>query len=61
MTMISRNLLLELKQILEEEFSLKLTLREVTDVAMSLLGYAETLLIIEAKNENDKQQTAKTS
>jgi len=61
MTMISRNLLLELKQILEEEFSLKLTLREVTDVAMSLVGYAETLLIIEAKNENDKQQTAKTS
>ncbi len=61
MTMISRNLLQELKQILEEEYSLKLTLREVTDIAMSLVGYAETLLKIEAKNENDKQKTAKTS
>ncbi|NMB56546.1 hypothetical protein GYA19_01240 [Candidatus Beckwithbacteria bacterium] len=47
--MISRNLLLELKQILEEEFDLKLTLQEVTDIGAELLAFIETLLKIEAK------------
>jgi len=46
--MISRNLLLELKQILEEDYQLKLTLQEVTEIAMTLLGFTETLIKIEA-------------
>lgn len=47
--MISKNLLLELKQILEEECNLKLTLQEVMEVGTSLLAFVETLLKIEAK------------
>jgi len=50
--MISRNLLLELKQILEEDYRLKLTLQEVMEVAMTLLGFTETLLRIEGKKMN---------
>jgi hypothetical protein len=45
--MISRNLLLELKQILEEEYNLKLTLQEVTEIAVTLVSFTETLLKIE--------------
>ena len=51
MTMISRNLLLELKQILEEECNLKLTLQEVTEIGTNLLAFVETLLKIEAASE----------
>ena len=49
--MISRNLLLELKQILEGEFNLKLTLQEVTEIGTTLLAFVETLLKIEAVAE----------
>jgi hypothetical protein len=45
--MISRNLLLELKQILEEDFGLKLNLQEVTEIAITLLRFTETLIKIE--------------
>lgn len=51
MTMISRNLLLELKQILEEECNLKLTLQEVTEIGTNLLAFVETLLKIESINK----------
>jgi len=53
--MISRNLLLELKQILENEWGLKLTLQEVTEIGTTLLAFVETLLKIEstAKGGND--------
>lgn len=47
--MISRQLLLELKQIIEEEYGIKLTIAEVTEVAMTLVGFAETAMKIEAK------------
>lgn len=47
--MISRQLLLELKTILEEDYGLKLTLQEVTEVGTSLLTFVETLLKIETK------------
>jgi len=47
--MISPKLLLELKQILEEEYNLKLTMAEVTKVAVTLIGFAETAMKIEAK------------
>jgi hypothetical protein len=50
--MISRNLLLELKQILEEECSLKLTLQEVTEIGTNLLAFVETLLKIESVETN---------
>jgi len=49
--MIDRNLLLELKQILEDEFNLKLTLQEVTEIGMSLLMFTETLLRIESADK----------
>lgn len=47
--MISQQLLLELKQILEEDFNLKLTLQEVMEIGTSLLAYVETLIKIEMK------------
>ncbi|HUW21124.1 MAG TPA: hypothetical protein VMW41_00475 [Candidatus Bathyarchaeia archaeon] len=46
---ISNELLKELKQILEEDYHLKLTLREVTEIGTALLGFFESLLKIEAK------------
>ena len=62
MIMIDRNLLLELKQILEEEFNLQLTLQETLEVGTNLLAYIETLLKINSagmcnggnQNANDK-------
>lgn len=47
--MISRQLLLELKQIIEEEYGIKLTMAEVTEVAVTLVGFAETAMKIKAK------------
>lgn len=49
--MISKNLLLELKQILENDLNLKLTLQEVTEIGTNLLAFVETLLKIESTNE----------
>lgn len=47
--MISQSLLLELKKILEEDFHLSLTMQEVTEMGVALLGYFETLIKIESK------------
>ncbi|KKQ98036.1 MAG: hypothetical protein UT24_C0005G0055 [Candidatus Woesebacteria bacterium GW2011_GWB1_39_12] len=49
--MISRNLLLELKQILEEDFNLKLSLEQVMEIGTILLAYVETLLKIESASK----------
>lgn len=49
--MISPKLLFELRQILEEEYNLKLTMAEVTEVAMTLVNFAETAMKIEAKQK----------
>ena len=65
---MSQKLLLELKQIIEEDYGLKLTLQEVIDVAMTLIGFTETLLKIEAKtgaknkyvNDYEKQKSVPT-
>ena len=42
--MISQKLLLELKQIIEEDYKVKLTMREVLNIATTLVGFAETLM-----------------
>ena len=47
--MISQKLLLELKQIIEEEYSIKLTMAEVMEVAVTLVSFAETAMKIKAK------------
>ena len=48
--MISQKLLLlELKEILEQDYGLKLTMQEVSEVARTLLGFFETLFQIEKK------------
>lgn len=57
--MISRNLLLELKQIIEEEFNLKLTLQEVTEIGTGLLAFVETLLKVESVNIQGGKQNGK--
>ena len=59
--MISHNLLLELKQILEEECNLKLTIEEVMDIGTTLLAFVETLIKIETKNNYENKSTIKTS
>lgn len=60
--MISRQLLLELKTILEEDHNLKLSFQEVMEIGTTLLAYVETLLKIDSigickggkQNANDK-------
>jgi hypothetical protein len=47
--MISQQLLTELKDILEQDYNLKLTMQEVLEIATALLGYVETLMKIESK------------
>ncbi|MBU1000097.1 hypothetical protein KKE78_01705 [Patescibacteria group bacterium] len=59
--MISHSLLLELKQILEEECNLKLTTEEVMDIGTTLLAFVETLIKIETKNNYENKSTIKTS
>lgn len=59
--MISNNLLLELRQIIKEEYGIILNLQEVTEIGMSLLAFVETLLKIEAKYDYEKQKSIKTS
>jgi len=50
MTMISRQLLLELKTILEEDYNLKLTFQEVTEIGTTLLAFVEILLKAESRH-----------
>ena len=47
--MVSQKLLLELKEIIEQDYGIKLTMAEVTEVAMTLIGFVETAMKIEAK------------
>ena len=47
--MVSQKLLLELKQIIEEDYGLRLTMEQVMEVATTLIGFAETAMKIEAK------------
>ena len=47
--MISPKLLLELKQIIEEDYGIKLTMAEVMEVAVTLVSFAETAMKIETK------------
>ena len=48
--MVSQKLLLELRQILKEDYNVDLKLEEVLDVALVLIGFAETAMKIEAKS-----------
>lgn len=50
--MVSQKLLLELKQILKEDYGVELKLEEVLDIALVLIGFAETAMRIEAKKNN---------
>lgn len=47
--MVSTKLLLELKEIIEHDYGIKLSMAEVTEVAITLIGFAETAMKIEAK------------
>ncbi len=47
--MVSRQLLLELMQIIEQDYGIKLTMAEVVEVATTLVQFAETAMKIEAK------------
>lgn len=50
--MVSQKLLLELKQILKEDYGVELKLEEVLDIALVLIGFAETAMRIEAKKNS---------
>ncbi|GIW69347.1 MAG: hypothetical protein KatS3mg101_0094 [Patescibacteria group bacterium] len=54
--MISRQLLLELKTILEEDYRLNFTFEEITEIGTALLRFVETLLKVEAKYNNEKKE-----
>jgi len=47
--MISHQLILELKKILEEDYKLKLSLEEVYEIGSSWISFIETLTKIETK------------
>ncbi len=47
--MISKQLLTELKEILEQDCNLKPTIEEITEIGTTLLRYFETLIDIESK------------
>jgi len=47
--MISHQLILELKKILEEDYKLKLSLEEVYEIGSSWISFIETLIKIETK------------
>lgn len=47
--MISKQLLTELKEILEQDYNLKPTLEEITEIGSTLLRYFETLIEIKSK------------
>jgi len=47
--MVSRKLLLELKQIIEQDYGIKLAMAEVMEVATTLVSFSETAMKIEAK------------
>ena len=50
--MVNQKLLLELKQILKEDYGVELKLEEVLDIALVLIGFAETAMRIEAKKNS---------
>lgn len=54
--MISNKLLIELKEILEQDYKLKPTMQEVLEVATALLGYVETLAQIDQKTNCVKKK-----
>ena len=47
--MVSTQLLLELREIIEHDYGIKLTMAEVMEVATTLVNFAETAMKIEAK------------
>jgi len=47
--MISHQLILELKKILEEDYKLKLSLEEVYEIGSSWISFIKTLIKIETK------------
>lgn len=53
---ISRSLLLELKEILEQDYKVRLSMQEVLETAIVLLGFVETLAQIDQKT-NCKEKT----
>lgn len=46
---IQLSLIRELKTIFEEDYNLNLTMEETTEIAVTLLGFMETLMRIESK------------
>jgi len=50
--MVSQKLLLELRRIIEQDYKVKLTMAEVMEVAMTLVGFAETAMKIKAKTNS---------
>lgn len=63
MAIISNKLLAELRQILLEDYGLKVNAKEALKIGTTLLNFTETLMKIESENyyQNEKQQTIKTN
>ena len=53
---IERPLLLELKEILERDYKLHLSMQEVLEIATAILGYFETLALIDKKTSSVKKK-----
>lgn len=59
--MISQKLLLELRTILQEDYGRKFEMSEVTDIGMTLVGFTETLIQIEAKTKENAKTPEKAA
>lgn len=53
---IQLSLIRELKTILEEDYNLNLSMEETTEIAVRLVGFVETLLKIESKNQSRQER-----
>jgi uncharacterized protein (DUF697 family) len=51
---IQLSLIRELQTIFEEDYNLNLTMEETTEIAVTLLGFMETLMRIESKNQSQQ-------
>ena len=53
---ISKSSLLQLKEILEQDYKVHLSMQEVLEIANAFLGYFETLVLIEKKTSSVKKK-----
>ena len=52
---VSKDLVLELQQIIKEEYDRDISLTEASEIANGLVGYFDLLAKIDSRNKNEEQ------